>query len=62
MKGMPGNRTEAVEEQALPKRYYGDGKTAAKAFNRDSEVERYWRQHEVENGRFVMWQQLGGRS
>ncbi len=79
MKGMPGNVGEANEipklaaipeiaatsEVALTKRYYPNGKLAARAYGRqaakvDSDRELYWRRHRTGNGRFDVWQKLGG--
>jgi hypothetical protein len=73
MKGMPGNveRTNETPELAatsrvtLAKRYYPNGKLAAQAYGRQakyqkSEHELYWRRHRTRNGRFRVWQKLGG--
>ncbi|MCP4426854.1 MAG: hypothetical protein GY803_20390 [Chloroflexi bacterium] len=76
MKGMPGNIEEkretpetpelaAIPEIALTKRYYPNGKLAARAYGRQvindkSDHELYWRRHRTGNGRFDVWQKLGG--
>ena len=74
-KGMPGNCEETRETQGrstessteLEKRYYPNGKLAARAHGRDLTQELYWRRqregngrydHQAENGRFAVWQQL----
>ena len=74
-KGMPGNSEETRETQgrsaesstALEKRYYPNGKLAARAHGRDLTQELYWRRQrdgngrydqQAENGRFAVWQQL----
>lgn len=59
-KRAPGNGEETVEETRPEKVYYPNGMMAAKAYGRDPERERYWQQGKVGNGRFVVWQQLGG--
>lgn len=53
--GMPGN-----VERTSEKCYFPNGKLAAIAYGRAPEQERYWRCCRTKNGRFVMWQQLGG--
>jgi hypothetical protein len=58
-KRAPGNGEGPDEETRPEKVYYPNGLTAAKAYGRDPERERYWRQGKVGNGRFVTWQQLG---
>jgi hypothetical protein len=66
MKGMPGNVGEPNETgvphgtQKPEKVYYPNGKLAAKAYGRDPERELCWRRHGTRNGRFDLWQQLGG--
>jgi len=54
--GMPGN-----VERTIEKRYYPNGKLAAMACSRNPEQERYWRCHRTKNGRFEVWQKLGGK-
>ncbi|VAW34247.1 hypothetical protein MNBD_CHLOROFLEXI01-264 [hydrothermal vent metagenome] len=66
MKGMPGTAEEsnemseltAISEIALTKRYYPNGKLAAKAYGRKPEHELYWKRHKTRNGRFAVWQEL----
>ncbi|MCP4416268.1 MAG: hypothetical protein GY805_06580, partial [Chloroflexi bacterium] len=60
MKGMPGTVEEACEpsELILRKRYYPNGKLAAKAYGRKPEHELYWKRHRSGNGRFDVWQEL----
>ncbi len=60
MKGMPGNVEETIEIQKLEKVYFPNGKLAVKACGRDLDRELYWKRHGTENGRFQLWQQLGG--
>ncbi|HIP73712.1 MAG TPA: hypothetical protein EYH05_20230 [Anaerolineae bacterium] len=60
MKGMPGNVAEAVDRRALEKVYYPNGKLAAQKYGRNPEQELYWQRHRTGNGRFAVWQQLGG--
>jgi hypothetical protein len=60
MKGMPGNVGGASETRQPEKVYYPNGKLAARAYGRDPEQELYWRRHKTQNGRFELWQQLGG--
>ncbi len=60
MKGMPGNVGGTVETRGPEKVYYPNGKLAAKAYGRDPECELYWKRHRTGNGRFTVWQQLGG--
>ncbi len=60
MKGMPGNVGGTSETQKPEKVYYPNGKLAAKAYGRDPERELYWKRHRTGNGRFDLWQQLGG--
>ena len=66
MKGMPGNVAGSGEtclpdgRQKPEKTYFPDGKLAAKAYGRDPERELYWKRHGTRNGRFDLWQQLGG--
>jgi len=58
MKGMPGNVAEAGETPKLAKRYYANGKLAAKATGRESQRELYWRRGGVGNGRFALWHSM----
>ena len=60
MKGMPGNVGAAVGERPPEKVYYPNGKLAAQSYGRHPDRELYWRRQRTENGRFTMWQQLGG--
>ena len=60
MKGMPGNVGRTSETRKPKKVYYPNGKLAAKAYSRDPDQERFWRRHRTRNGRFELWQQLGG--
>lgn len=60
MKGMPGNVGRTSETRKPRKVYYPNGKLAAKAYGRDPDQERFWRRHRTRNGRFELWQQLGG--
>ena len=60
MKGMPGNGEGTSETQKPEKVYFPNGKLAAKAYGRDPERDLYWKRHRTENGRFSVWQQLGG--
>lgn len=66
MKGMPGNVGE-TRETGVPcgtrkpeKVYYPNGKLVAKVYGRDPKQELYWKRHRTGNGRFDLWQQLGG--
>lgn len=59
MKGMPGN-VEGTSVTRPEKLYYPNGKLAAKAYGRDPERELYWKPGVGRNGRFELWQQLGG--
>ena len=58
MKGMPGNVAETNEMQKLEKRYFPNGKLAAKAYGRNPEQALYWKQTRKKNGRSDLWQQL----
>ena len=60
MKGMPGNVGGTVGTRRPEKLYYPNGKLAAKVHGRQPERELYWQQHRTGNGRFTVWQQLGG--
>ena len=60
MKGMPGNVGGTSETCQPEKIYYPNGKLAARAYGRDVERELYWKRHRTENGRFELWQQMGG--
>jgi hypothetical protein len=60
MKGMPGNVGGTDETRQIEKVYYPNGKLAAQAYGRDPERELYWKRHGTGNGRFTVWQQLGG--
>ncbi len=60
MQGMPGNGEGTSETQKPEKVYFPNGKLAAKAYGRDPERDLYWKRHRTENGRFSVWQQLGG--
>jgi hypothetical protein len=79
MKGMPGNVGETNElselaatsvvaripEIVLTKRYYPNGKLAARAYGRQAtsdgtDHELYWRRHRTGNGRFYVLQKVGG--
>jgi hypothetical protein len=43
MKGMTGNDEEPVEDKPLPKRYFGNGRLAARAFNKTANQDIYWK-------------------
>ena len=60
MKGMPGNGGQTKGTQWSEKVYYPTGKLAAKAYGRDPERELYWNRGKARNGRYALWQQLGG--
>ncbi|MCC6606787.1 MAG: hypothetical protein IT327_26515 [Anaerolineae bacterium] len=60
MKGMPGNDEGTNKTQKPEKVYFPNGKLAAKAYGRDPERDLYWKRHRSGNGRFSVWQQLGG--
>ena len=60
MKGMPGNVGETGETRQPEKIYFPNGKLAARAYGRDPERELYWKRHQTGNGRFDLWQQMGG--
>ncbi len=60
MKGMPGNVEGMNETQLRQKIYFPNGKLAAKAYSRNPKQELYWKRQRTRNGRFVLWQQLGG--
>ena len=60
MQGMPGNGEETSETQKPEKVYFPNGKLAAKAYGRHPERDLYWKRHRTGNGRFSLWQQLGG--
>ena len=60
MKGMPGNVGGPSETHQPEKIYYPNGKLAAKAYGRDAGRELFWKRHRTGNGRFSVWQQLGG--
>lgn len=59
MKGMPGNVASTNEKQKLEKRYYPNGKLAAKAYGRKPKQPLYWKDAGRENSRSDLWQQLG---
>lgn len=42
-KGMTGNDENQVEDNYWPKRFYGNGRTAAKAYNRSPNQDIYWK-------------------
>lgn len=60
MQGMPGNGEGTNKTQKPEKVYFPNGKLAAKAYGRDPERDFYWKRHRTGNGRFDLWQQLGG--
>lgn len=60
-KGTPGNVGGMNETQRPEKIYYPNGKLAAQVYGRDPERELYWKRHRTGNGRFAVWQQLGGQ-
>jgi len=60
MKGMPGNAEGTKKTRRPEKVYYPNGKLAAKAYGRRPEQQLFWRRHRTRNGRFELWQQLGG--
>jgi hypothetical protein len=79
IKGTPGNGERTVNPRAvdaavaatapaaskLAKRYYPNGKLAARAAGRDVERQRYWREPYSRTGRQAIWQQVecaGGRA
>ncbi|MFO7684368.1 MAG: hypothetical protein R6X34_30425 [Chloroflexota bacterium] len=57
MKGMPGNVEGVAASQKLEKRYYPNGKLAAKTHGRNPQCELYWQRYGAGNGRFSLWQQ-----
>jgi hypothetical protein len=59
--GTPGNVGGTSGTRRAEKVYYANGKVAAQAYGRDPEREMYWRRQRTGNGRFEMWQQLGGQ-
>lgn len=60
MQGMPGNSEATRETRQVEKMYFPNGKLAAKVYGRDPKRELYWKRHMTGNGRFSVWQQLGG--
>jgi hypothetical protein len=46
MKGMTGNSEAQVEDKKLPRRFYGNGRLAAKALNRSASQDIYWKRTE----------------
>ena len=62
MKGMPGNVEQTSETPKPQKRYYPNGKLAAKAPGRAAEQERYWRRQCSRHSRYVLWHQLSARA
>jgi hypothetical protein len=59
--GTPGNVGGTGGTRSVEKVYYPNGKVAAQAYGRDPGREMYWRRQRTGNGRFEMWQQLGGQ-
>ncbi len=43
MKGMTGNSDDQVEDKKLPRRFYGNGRLAAKAYNKSANRDIYWK-------------------
>ena len=43
MKGMTGNDEDQVEDKQLPRRFYGNGRLAAKAFSQSTSRDIYWK-------------------
>jgi hypothetical protein len=43
MKGMTGNSEDQVEDKKLPRRFYGNGRLAAKAYNKSANRDIYWK-------------------
>ncbi|MBK9052946.1 MAG: hypothetical protein IPL78_19135 [Chloroflexi bacterium] len=58
MQGMPGN-VEGRAETHPEKRYYPNGKEAARGCGRGQESDVYWQRHRTRNQQFVLWQQVG---
>ncbi len=58
MQGMPGNVEERAETHP-EKRYYPNGKEAARGCGRGQESDVYWPQQQTRNRPFVLWQQVG---
>lgn len=54
MKGMTGNGEELVEDKSLPRRFFGNGRLAAKALNRSANREIYWKRVGGD-GRYQLW-------
>jgi len=59
MQGMPGNVGPTSETQRLEKRYYPNGKEAARVCGRGQEPNVYWQRQRTHNRQFVLWQQIG---
>jgi hypothetical protein len=59
-KGTPGNVGGTSGTRQAEKVYHPNGKLAAQAYGHDPGREMYWRRHGTGNGRFEVWQQLGG--
>jgi len=58
MQGMPGNVEERAETHP-EKRYYPNGKEAARGCGRGQGSAVYWQQRQTYNRQFVLWQQVG---
>ena len=52
--GMTGNGESKVEGDYLPRRFYGNGRLAAQAYNRAGARDIYWK-HTTGNGRYQLW-------
>lgn len=58
MQGMPGNVEERAETHP-EKRYYPNGKEAARGCGRGPGQDSYWQRRQSCNRRFGLWQQIG---
>ncbi len=59
--GMTGNGKEMVEGNKIchPKRFYGNGRLAAKTINKPANQDVYWQSNQQSNGRLKIWHYLG---
>jgi hypothetical protein len=59
MKGMTGNDEHPVEDKQLPRRFFGNGRLAAKAFNRSANRDIYWKrtgeQRQTKSTSYQLW-------
>jgi hypothetical protein len=59
MKGMTGNDEHPVEDKQLPRRFFGNGRLATKAFNRSANRDIYWKrtgeQRQTKSTSYQLW-------